>query len=785
MVPELVDILTTHELTEALHLPHDSRLLKSLRLLRTSKGNLVIIPNIKCALPLFAVLNGTSNGAGIVRVVNHVPDINSVVKDLACGKSREVEIGRALYVRNHDSIISVCDRGGRCFELSSTSRLTYSNYLETPVIVFCSKKYCVHLDPIERRLVKVKRVFLSTHGSTSCLVAIDDVCRVLLWDKYEGNFRSYEVDGCGMSINRLVCSDNLCTAYSEGEALAISFSGLYSIPKSLKPLISCGANDYFIDENYGVLVRSVGGELDPVAVTGPATPCGCVNGFPVISSSSGIGILNDRIWLIIRSGRYLEASAYSNVIAVRHGSRTEFVVFEESEEFTSHASVTKCVVGKGGLTWCLSGGNLILLNPLKPVKAEIKVLSSKVDSWDYASVTLSPWFPNSSYEISKFVRVISEVVRDKELVLKLRPKQLGWSGTVRIVLRTPVISLSESFNLTSSRPRIKSVEVVDCKYSPDGILKNSDSRPSNTLIKLRVTPVNPVPERGTLEMICRDVRGPKASEYSILIDPGPSERELDIVAASRGDKLEILFNLLYDQGDRYYLGRLSIDLSNYMIPNPLKSIDFILTHVGSETLICSKEDSAVLRLTCYDGRVFEGNSCLVVENCVLPAVLELEAQNEYFIWRQYRILDDVLGKPLLISTPREGEDLKLAHTSSNIGGFIYSNLVVDTSSSTTLIKCVDFELTAPDELVLKYSTDLPSIVVVACGNKIKYADVREGSFKIALGDDCLFRGIRVYAIGPANITDHVLLPFGRLFRALLELAVKTSLKLGSYLGVPR
>ncbi len=784
-VPELISIMDLREIAEVLGLTRDSSLFKSLCLMRSHEGNLIIVPNLKYVVPPYIVISGTLKDTRVVKAINESSSINSIKLESLKDHHQEIALGEVLSIRRPNSnVLVLCDKSGKCYDVSNVTKIMHSNYLGVPVVVFCSKKYCIYLDPIKQKLVKVRSVLLSSHGSTSCLVATDsNTHHIFIWDRYEGAIRNYVLEKQRTVFNRLVCSENLCIAYSESEALAISFNNLYPIPSALRPLTSCYYSDYFIDERYGVIVRSINGELDPIAVTGPAIPCGTINSAPVISTSAGVGVLNDKIWLIVRSGRFLEASAYYNVIAIKYGNKTEFIVFDGSEECSSFANVTKCVVGKGGLTWCLSSSNLVLLNPNRPVEAGIKVLNSKVNSRDYALVTLSPWFPGSSYEISKFVKVVNVIKENRELILKLRPKQLGWSGNVRIMLRTPIISLSESFNLTSTRPKISTAEILNCKYSPDGILKSASSRMCNTLIRLKIVVINPVPEKSILQVFCNDLGKLKSTEYSIAVGPGITEEVLDIRTASKSGKLEISFNLTYDSGDRYCLGKLSIDLNNHLVFNPLKSTDIILTHIGHETLICSKKSNAVLRLTCYDGKVLEGDSCIMISNCLLPAVLELEVQDDLFIWRRYKILSKILEEPVLISISHGESPLNIKRIRSSKGGFTFSNLLVSINTNTNIIEHIDFSFNSPNELLLTYKVSMPSLIIIACGDTVKYIDSKQGNLKINVSNDCIFRGIRILALGPANTVSHILIPFEKLLNALFKLAVKTSLKLRSYLGI--
>ena len=275
-VPELISIMDLREIAEILGLTRDSSLFKSLCLLRSHKGNLVIVPNLKYIVPPYIVVSGTSKGARIVKAINESSSINSIKLESLKGHHQEITLGEVLYIRKPNSnVLVLCDKSGKCYDASNVTKIMHSNYLGIPIVVFCSKKYCIYLDPIKQKLVKVRGALLSSRGSTSCLVATDsNTHHIFIWDKYEGVIRNYVLEKQRTVFNRLVCSENLCVAYSESEALAISFNNLYSIPSALRPLISCCYRDYFIDERYGVVVRSINGELDPIAVTGPATPCG-------------------------------------------------------------------------------------------------------------------------------------------------------------------------------------------------------------------------------------------------------------------------------------------------------------------------------------------------------------------------------------------------------------------------------------------------------------------------------------------------------------------------------
>jgi len=791
-VPKLIKVLSLHDLAGILGSIQEHGTIKSLQLLRSHEGNLVLTSGRRYIVPPYILMSCTIGGTEILRAVGKDSSISSSVlgqlTDL--NLNHELSLGGSLYFSKTGSKVSVCDDSGKCYDVTNVSQVAYSNYLGNPIIVFYSKKYCIYNDPIKLRLTRARSAIMGTFGSIACLLASNSgIHDIYIWDRFEGNIKTYTLEREGMVFNKVVCGEGLCVAYSKSEALAISFHNLYLIPPTLKPLISCGYNDYFIDERYGIVIKSRNGELDPIAVTGPATPCGVVGDAPVISTHAGVGVVNDKIWLILRSGRYLEASAYHNIIAIRHGGKVEFVVFEGNEEDSSFANVTKCIVGKDGLAWCLSGSSLIILDPKEPTEAVVEVVNNEVSAREYATVILSPWFTNSSYEVSKFVKVVEARENNGRLILKLRPKQLGWSGSVRVTLRTPIITLSKNFDLTSVRPKISNIKVVDCKYSPDGTLKRlmGDGRIYNTFLKFKISLTNPVPEEGSLKIRSSDIGGSRIDGLDVIVEPGDTVKSLTLNTFSKHGKLELSFNLNYKSGDRYYLGKLVVDLEEFLVPNPLKDIDVVLTHIGDETLICSRDRDVTLRLTCYDGKVFEGIGSISVSECLLPAVLELEAQDAFFIWKRYITLSNLMAKPkTLKNTPGAERVLDIGHLTSKKGGFAFDNLQIHLYvSDDELIKCVDFNFTSPDKLVLTYEVRLPSLVIAACGSDIKYAESKRGSLVINVTDDCLLKGIKVFALGPAGITGYTSIPPGKLLSALLKLAAETSLKLGRYLGIGR
>ncbi|MCD6428605.1 MAG: hypothetical protein J7L12_03190, partial [Desulfurococcales archaeon] len=422
-----------------------------------------------------------------------------------------------------------------------------------------------------------------------------------------------------------------------------------------------------------------------------------------------------------------------------------------------------------------------------PIEAEVKVMSSEVNAREFATIILSPWFINSSYEVSKFVRVVEATENNGRLILKLRPKQLGWSGSVRVTLRTPIITLSKNFDLSSARPKISSIKVLDCKYSPDGTLKRfkSDGRVRNTFLKIEITVTNPVPEEGLLKIRSSDISGSNTDELDVVVEPGNIIRSLVLNTFSKYGRLELSFNLSYKSGDRYDLGKLAVDLEEFLIPNPLKDVEVVVTHVGNETLICSRDKDATLRLTCYDGRVFEGVGNILVSECPLPAVLELKAQDDFFIWKRYVTLNDLVERPkVLKSAPSAERLLDVVRIVSRKGGLIFDDLQVRLHAGDNgLIRCVDFGFISPSKLVLTYEVRLPSLVIIACGNDVKYSESKTGSLVINTNNDCLLKGVNVLALGPAGMTDYTLIPPSRLLSALLRFAAETSLKLSKYLGV--
>ncbi len=787
-VPRLIKVLSLHDLAGILGDTREHSLIKSLQLLRSREGNLVLTLGRRYIVPPYILMSSTSGNTRILRAVDRGSSISSSILGQLTDLNQELSLGGCLHLSKIGPKISVCDDSGKCYDVANVSHIAYSNYLGSPIVVFCSKKYCIYIDPIKLKLTKARNAIIGIFNSTACLIASDGSAHdVYIWDRFEGSIKTYTLEREGVVFNKVVCGEGLCVAYSKNEALAISFYSLYSIPPTLKPLISCGYNDYFIDERYGIVIKSRNGELDPIAVTGPTMPCGIVGDAPVISTHAGVGVLNDKIWLILRSGRYLEASAYHNIIAIRHSGKVEFIIFEGNEEDSSFANVTKCIIGKEGLAWCLSGSDLVVLNPKEPIEADIKVISSEVSAREYATIILSPWFINSNYEVSKFVKVVEATENDGRLILKLRPKQLGWSGSARVTLRTPIITLSKSFDLMSVRPKISSVKVVDCKYSPDGALKRlkGDGKVRNTFLKIKIAVTNPVPEGGLLKIRSSDINGSSIDEFDVIVEPGDTIKSLVLNTFSKYGRLELSFSLSYRSGDRYYLGKLALDLEEFLIPNPLKDVDVVLTHVGDETLISSRDKDATLRLTCYDGRVFEGIGNISVSECSLPAVLELEAQDDFFIWKRYVTLSNLMEKPKVLKNVLSAEKiLDVKRIISKKGGFIFDDLQVYLhASDDELIKCVDFNFISPDKLILTYEVRLPSLVIVTCGNDVKYAESKTGNLVINATNDCVLKGINILALGPAGITDYILVPPSRLLSALLRLAAETSLKLSRYLGV--
>jgi len=787
-VPKLVKVIDLHDLVGILTDKREYSEIKSIRLLRSCKGNIVLTFDRRYIVPPYVLLSSTSRNIRIIKVVNRSSSISSSVLSRLAVPNQELNLGDYLYFKSTGHHISLCDSSGRCYDIANEFNIQYSNYLGNPIMVICSKRYCIYNNPINSKLVKVKNAVLGIFDSTACLIASNgEVHDIYIWDRFEGGIKAYTYEREGMKFNKLICGERLCVAYSKSEALAISFYSVYPIPTTLKPLISCGHNDYFIDERYGIVIKSKKGELDPIAVTGTAIPCGAVGDTPVISTQAGVGVVNDKILLILRPGRYLQASAYHDIIAVRHGGKVEFIVYEGNEEYSSIANVTKCVAGREGLAWCLSNSDLVVLNPKEAIRAEIKVLNSEISAREYAVISLSPWFNGSSYEVSKSVNVVEAVENNERLILKLRPKRLGWSGSVRIVLRTPIITLSENFDLSSTRPKLGSIRIIDCKYSPDGILKNlaGSDKICNTYIKVKVKISNPTPESGLLKIRSSDFSELSGNEFEIPVEPGDIVRSIILSTFSKHGRLELSFNLSFQSGDQYYLGKLAIDLKKFMVPNPLKDVDVILTHVGNETILSLRDSNAVLRLTCYDGRTFEGIGSISVSECPLPAVLLLEAQDDFFTWKKYITLNDLIDKPRIFEGSLNSEEvLNVSHTPSRKGGFIFNNLKVHFQvGDNGLIKNVNFDFISLDKLAINYEVRLPSLVIAVCGNDVKYAESKSGSLVINAVTDCFIKGIKIIALGPAGITQCLLIPPSKLLNALLALAARTSLKLGKYLGV--
>ncbi len=509
----------------------------------------------------------------------------------------------------------------RCYEISSNEeviRLTRGNALV--VISKKNKRKYLVIDCLEGIGGYFDDALVSMSDRVTCLVTKKGkTCRINIWDNLTGSSKEYIIS-C-KSIRNIICRDVLCVLNTDKDRWVISLNMIYRVPAELEPVTKCGEFDYLYDRKHCILVKCNGDILHPLTPLNSVPKASCLSKSVIIAGvNDGLYIIEGNLSREVHNGFIGDISA-SEGVAAFEVSKGMYKVITNGWDVDLSIKALSCTTLGPGYLLCLvktldSKYLLELLNPHTSYEPRIDVVRNSVSREGYAEVRITPWFETTTLTIDSRVKIVEEVSTGAIKTLLIRPKLLGFSGNIRIMVNDPLFTISSIVPITSSRPKLADVELIKCIYTEQG---NVASESSNLYTRLRIKVEHSVPEEGIIKCKCLNLRN-----YLVNIKKLNSDvYEIMIVGKATSDSVVIEFSVSYGE-DTYRLGKYVINLLNNRVKNPLVNNLFNIEIYDNKYLkIKPLLRGAKLEVICRNGkRYLADNAGTVLSDCDSPILVK-------------------------------------------------------------------------------------------------------------------------------------------------------------------
>lgn len=662
---------------------------------------------------------------------------------------------------------------GRSKKLRCKKDLSRAFRVHDKVLLLCTNKNRARvLSPTSNDIVEIRNVVMA-RGPWTQLIAgnIRGEALALIIDPLRGLFREYRITNC--IPNSAVCGDSLCVIKCNNEEYyAITYDGIHAIPADLLPLASCGNSEYYFDVENNLLTKYLGGVLEPLVDIKPQCIVCYDAADAVLSDSTGTYLLHGNTLFKLTDLPSKEIASSKPIIAIR-AKADRYIIINASRRVSGEVHAKSCVPTAEGPVLCIVNEGIAILSPFEFFNPKIKVLRDFVDYDGYAIVEIEPWSPGSNYRVKGPIITVNTVATGSKAIVALRPRRLGWSGSAILSAKLPIYHISSSFHIASKEPSLGRLSLTHCVFLKGGYIKESNC---NFKAILEAMILSPVPEEPSLELSCSSL-----SNYHVRLLKkectlsNSRKFVLEVTGYSKdSSKIPLEVILKYNRGDMYKVGRSIIDLSKYVLNNPLDSSKLIIDHLDNSKTIIRSIKGAKLQVSCSNGRVFEGIGNVVVSECLEPLLVTEELVNDDYVWRKEHVVE-CTTKYVITNGPAFAID----YIKSREGGIICRGTSITLPKDLHVsVRLAKLEMRSRDtiETTLKLKTNIPSLISIKCGDTLVRTLVEnEISFSMRCSVHDILNGLDIVVIpvGMDRISQCKVKP-KEVLQLLLQNAVKTA-----------
>jgi len=709
------------------------------RLLRTSKGNVVLanelVPHLEYTLiklsdsSIDTVTLNPFKSEGIVEVKINNKTLESILR-------RNVAVtDEPITLRNLRNVQVCIDK--ECMNLGNIQLMSVINFLNE--LVLSIKKNGTY---IVANINGIKRVTKSVIGGSEVVacqatLSTKDSLVISVWDRFEGVGNEFKVS-CS-DVTDLICSKNLCVVSCGRTSWVVSLSDVYPLPIKLWPLIRCGDEDYLYDPKHKLIVKSNHGELTPLTIMKYPSDVDCLdNSKLLVSLGDELSIVEGNLRKILIRGYVGDLSAKGIMAIFNLGSSYRVINDDELTDIVIKSN--QCVLVREGVAICTVGNDMLgLLDVSKPVKPEIDILSSTISSNSYVKVRVKPWFTTSELIIDDRLVLVESNVCSDSLEILLRPKILGWSGDIRLYVKDPLFTITKTFSISSSTPKLINVDVAKAVYIDEGGIVTPYA---DFVALLNIMLSNEVPENAILKATVEGLR--VSSINDITIGKGYTNAELMVVGnVINKDVVKINLSVQYNfLKDKYYIGSVTLRPKEYITRNPLRESIRVLRKQDKELEISVGLNESSINIICSNGyELKSGNNRVIIDlsKCKLP-ILITATYNDLFNIYLTKIIED--EQPIQV---REGDEFAIENIDGNITLYV-------PKLSYELFKDLDIVSGGTNvKLKLKMKElNVPAVLIWVCGDDASYKYIPPKSREVLLecSSSNFLKGLQLYILTP-------------------------------------
>jgi len=688
-------------------------------------------------------------------VVNDDLTVNDVgLWVLNDGKSSKVLIGRddelvinsRCYTFTNDSIICIDDTnisvvntvgGSEEVLISGYDSVDVKSLYDSSITVVTrdGRKYVI-VPTLKEKIMEVQDLYYVDSKTTAILlIKYKRKYFLLIHHKYLGISKFYELGRCD-DIKNVLVGDGLGILRCGKTTYLISYDELLRVPQlSLEPIASVGSDYILYESDYGVLVRFDGREFKQLLFLERPNIVGKISNNDLIVISKGYPyIITDNVCKVITNQKVIYGSTGNDYIVLR--------TFKELEVYSKLTHIASYKP----LDCRLINNNLICLQDNKVYIYDLDDLyEAKVDLNDgytskYPSLIITPWYSESKLVVRGPV-VIEEVktsFNSKEFNVK--PFKLGKELTFKVIYNTVLTQFNKEFKVKLNNVELKDIKINSIKYSPSGSLNNSGD---NLLVNLVLNIHNPTPEEIPLliKYITTQEDSHEYKTYTYLLKPGGNDLRISNTLRTSKNILQVLIEFKWFNRNEG-LAKLVLDLSKYLVREPVKEVNFTIRELSdclSELVIIpSYEDGLKVPInvvvTCSDNNVFKGVNELLVNKCLLPAVIEFSYSYEGFTWRRYKVVKNLNSIDLNIR-PSTEYNINISSSSRCVNGFLVSETLLNVGIE-ELVKELSVEpyVDITPKIKVSYKLSTEGMVLTVLGSSVSYCRGREGLLSIDFND---------------------------------------------------
>jgi len=580
------------------------------------------------------------------------------------------------------------------------------------LLILCrDKNHARVLSPTSNNIIELRNVVIA-RGPWTRLVAgsMRGETLALIMDPLRGLSREYRITNC--IPDSAMCGDSLCVIKcSGGEYYAITYDDIHVIPAGLLPLISCRDSEYYFDIENNLLTRYSGDVLEPLVDVKPQSIACYDTVDTVLTDNTGTYLLHGNTLFKLADLPSREISSSKPVVTLR-AKTDKYIVINASRRTLGEVYAKSCVPTTEGPVLCIVDEGIAILSPFEFFNPKIKVLRDSVDYDGYAIAEIEPWSPGSNYEIKGPIIAVNTVATDYKAIVALRPRRLGWSGNAILNAKLPIYHISSSFHIASKEPSLSKLSLTHCVFLKGGHIKESSC---NFRAILEAIVSSPVPEEPSIELSCNSL-----SNYHVRLLKkectlsNSCKFVLEITGYSKDNsKITLEVILKYNRGDIYRVGKSVIDLSKYILNNPLDSSKLIIDHLDKGRTIIRSIKGAKLHVYCSNDQVFEGIGSVIVSECLEPLLVTEEFVNGDYVWHKKHVVECTTRYIIT-----NGPAFNVVNDKSIEGGIICRSTLITvpkdlhTSVHVTKLRIYDKDTV---EITLELKTNIPSLINVKCG----------------------------------------------------------------------